>query len=86
MSFFLYKIYSHSFLCHPILKDAASFREGLVQALALGSGLAGGVLLAPVASSTRGVEAECVLQGEIDKQIQLTLCSSYKQFKGPVSE
>lgn len=65
--FFLSTLYSHSLLCHPVLKNAASFWESLVQAPALSSGLAVRVLLFPVASSTRGVEAECILQGEMDK-------------------
>lgn len=67
VSFFLSNLYSHSFLCHPVLKDAASLWESLVQAPALSSGFAIRVVLLPVASSTRGVEAECILQGDIDK-------------------
>lgn len=38
--FFVSNLYSYAFLRHPVLKDAASFWESLVQAPALSSGLA----------------------------------------------
>lgn len=60
LSYFL----SHSLLCHSVFKDAASLGESLIQAPAFGLGSPVCVLLSPVSPSSRGVEAEHVLQGE----------------------
>lgn len=57
---FLLSFFSHSLLCHSVLKDAASLGESLIQAPALAPGSLN-VLLLTVPTSSGGVEAKHVL-------------------------